>query len=232
MPTTRRAILPKLQDLVGRRFGMLVVVAKAHRQKGHWKWQCKCDCGGESVVFGLALKAAMTHSCGCIGAAYQQAFPAKAAAISTKHGAAKRGRMAPEYKVWRCMRNRCNDPNATSYENYGGRGVRVCAEWDDYAAFLAALGPRPSAAHTLDRINPNGNYEPGNCRWVTRDIQQFNRRAKSSSGVPGVHWSKKDRRWRWSVTRRGQSLGGQTADFNEAVANRAAAAKQLYGEYA
>lgn len=224
--------MPKLQDLVGRRFGMLVVTAKAIRQKGHWKWHCRCDCGAESVSFGLALKAGMTHSCGCIGAANQKAFPAKAALVTTKHGAARRSGMDSEYKVWRGMRNRCNDPKAIGYENYGGRGIRVCPEWDDYSAFLAAVGPRPTPRHSLDRINPNGNYEPGNCRWVTRDIQQFNRRARTKSGVSGVSWSDRDGRWLWSVARGQKKLRGQTTDFNEAVAMRAAAAKQLYGEYA
>jgi hypothetical protein len=79
-----------------------------------------------------------------------------------------------EYNSWCSMRNRCSNPNNIGFANYGGRGVTVCERWADFAAFLADMGPRPDG-HTLDRIDPDGNYEPGNCRWVTRLEQRHNR---------------------------------------------------------
>lgn len=84
-----------------------------------------------------------------------------------------------EYKSWCSMRDRCSNPNLKCFKNYGGRGVQVCARWlgkDGFANFLADLGARPSLGHSLDRIDNNGNYEPSNCRWVTFQEQQKNRR--------------------------------------------------------
>lgn len=74
------------------------------------------------------------------------------------------------------MRRRCRNPRATGFCHYGGRGIRVCARWDNFATFLADMGPRPSLAHTLDRIDGDGDYTPDNCRWATKDVQLANRR--------------------------------------------------------
>lgn len=89
-----------------------------------------------------------------------------------KHGLSR----TPEYRTWRGMIARCSDPNATHYDKYGGRGITVCARWRDFLNFLEDMGPRPSMAYTLDRIEPNGDYEPANCRWATKFVQQQNRR--------------------------------------------------------
>lgn len=86
-----------------------------------------------------------------------------------RHGHAKM--KTPTYKIWRGMRARCNRPKHKDWPNYGGRGVTVCPRWDSYEAFLSDMGERPSPDHTIDRINPRGNYEPENCRWVPRAIQ-------------------------------------------------------------
>ena len=79
-----------------------------------------------------------------------------------------------EYKSWISMKSRCNGPNSTNYKYYGGRGITVCERWDSFNNFLADLGPRPEGM-TLDRIDSNGNYEPGNCRWATVTNQNQNR---------------------------------------------------------
>jgi hypothetical protein len=80
------------------------------------------------------------------------------------------------YKRWRQMLRRCEDPNTPGWKHYGGRGITVCEEWrNDFPAFLAHVGPLPSEEHTLDRIDPNGNYEPGNVRWLTALEQNNNR---------------------------------------------------------
>lgn len=83
----------------------------------------------------------------------------------------------PEYSAWRCMVARCTKPKHRAYASYGGRGIRVCQEWiTSFQAFYASLGPRPSEAHSLDRIDNNKDYEPGNCRWATAVQQQRNTR--------------------------------------------------------
>lgn len=83
----------------------------------------------------------------------------------------------PEYRCWRHLRQRCHDPNHRDYANYGGRGIRVCDEWRaSFSAFVAHVGARPSREHSIDRINNDGNYEPGNVRWATRSVQMTNTR--------------------------------------------------------
>lgn len=96
--------------------------------------------------------------------------------FTSRHGHSAGGEISPEYQSWYSMRCRCNNPNASNYARYGGRGIRVHERWDVFENFLADLGPRPSPSHTLDRIDVDGNYEPGNCRWATWQEQHRNRR--------------------------------------------------------
>lgn len=91
-----------------------------------------------------------------------------------KHGGKANRTATPEYAVWSLMRDRCNNPANKSYSYYGGRGISVTPRWDDFALFLADMGPRPSGS-TIDRVKSDGNYEPGNCRWATRKEQSRNR---------------------------------------------------------
>lgn len=81
----------------------------------------------------------------------------------------------PEYSAWASMLTRCNNPRRPQYQSYGGRGISVCERWSKFENFLADVGQRPSASHSLDRINNDGNYEPGNVRWATVEEQQNNR---------------------------------------------------------
>jgi hypothetical protein len=96
-------------------------------------------------------------------------------AARTKHGGFLGGKERPEHYVWRTMHARCTNPNSASYSAYGGRGIKVCKRWAKYEAFLADMGERPSAEHSLERINTNSDYKPSNCRWATRSEQQKNK---------------------------------------------------------
>lgn len=92
----------------------------------------------------------------------------------TKHGEAYKGQESAEYRSWRAMKNRCTNPNNAAYPRYGGRGIAVCARWDSFENFLFDMGRRPSPKHSIDRINNDGDYEPGNCRWATSSQQNSN----------------------------------------------------------
>lgn len=166
----------KKLDLTGQRFGRLVAVkCTSTKQNGNYMWLCKCDCGAETVVKADHLRRGETISCGCLRT---ELHALRAAAIATKHGGYK-DRL---YGVWSAMRHRCNNQNHKHYKHYGGRGIKVCAEWDNYEKFRAwaiESGYNEKAkSHqcTLDRINNDGNYEPSNCRWADPITQAHNTR--------------------------------------------------------
>lgn len=161
----------------GDRFGRLVVLSRAHKNSPGTYWLCRCDCGTERIIMGSALKRGRTKSCGCL-----QRETVRAMLLT--HGDSCRGRWAPEYTAWIDMRKRCNDPHHKWYPSYGGRDIAVCPQWVcSYETFLADMGRRPSAGHSLDRINNNGDYTPQNCRWATRSQQQRNKR-RHAKGRP------------------------------------------------
>ena len=161
--------MPTHDDLTGLRFGKLTVL---HREPKTWSnrafWRCLCDCGEVAIKMGKYLKCGDTKSCGCTQSAMR-------AAGNPKYGGAARRDHPREYTIWRSMKSRCLTPSSSNYRFYGGRGVTVCDRWrDDFMAFMADMGPCPGGL-TLDRINPHGNYEPGNCRWVTHAENVRNR---------------------------------------------------------
>jgi len=168
----------KIIDLTGQRFGRLEVIERhpggGHKQ--HVMWRCICDCGKQTTVNGYSLRSGATTSCGCYGRE-------QASETNKKHGGSRRERL---YRVWCSMRNRCENPYDKNYEYYGGRGIKVCAEWADYAAFrewALSNGYNPDAPHgqcTLDRIDVNRGYCPDNCRWVDMKAQANNRRPRKT----------------------------------------------------
>lgn len=164
-------------NLVGRFFGRLLVLYSAP-PKGvnrSLRWVCRCTCGSLHEASSLTLRRGSVQSCGC----------AKGELISartTQHGETRGRELSPEFRSWTSMRARCRDPNAINYHRYGGRGITVCDRWHSFSAFLEDMGRKPTPAHTIDRVNNDGNYEPGNCRWATAKEQIANR--PSRKGIP------------------------------------------------
>lgn len=160
--------------MIGERYGRwLVISAEADyvgpsgaKQK---MWLCQCDCGTRKVVHQPSLRSGLSKSCGC----FRREF-SKAAA--TVHGHGNRNRKSPTYVSWGGMISRCQDCKNNQWENYGGRGIKVCSRWRNFENFLADMGERPSKSHSIDRLNADGDYEPSNCRWATASQQGRNRR--------------------------------------------------------
>lgn len=107
-------------------------------------------------------------------------------------------RRQTEYRIWRLIKDRCDNPRSHAYKDYGGRGIRMCREWYNYETFLKDMGRRPSKEHSIDRIDVNGDYCPENCRWATWHQQAANRRNKPM--VTGICWDRSYNRWHAALT--------------------------------
>jgi hypothetical protein len=170
-------MVPKFKDMTGERFGRWVVLAKTD-DEGRAKWWCRCDCGNTGVVSGSVLRKGASVSCGCVRSE-------RAATLKFRHGMNLKGAPSRPYRIWTGMKQRCRDPGVSQYPYYGGRGIKVCERWEDFMNFYADMGDPPSPTHSLDRIDTNGNYEPGNCRWATPKEQANNRRPHHVERVVG-----------------------------------------------
>lgn len=159
-------------DLKGNRYGKLIVVSKSDKVSGRKTfWNCLCDCGKTKIVRSdsLTRKEKATISCGCM----KKERALKNFGIVNNHGLTKH----PIFTRWNAMMNRCNSENNSAYENYGGRGIKVCEEWQDVSNFIKwSMENGFKNDLTIDRIDVNGNYEPSNCRWVSMDVQHYNKR--------------------------------------------------------
>jgi hypothetical protein len=165
----------KFNDLTGRRFSRLLVLGIAGKdENGCIRWLCQCDCGKQKTVYGLNLTRGFSKSCGCLQKE-RAAESSTGNSWSVTHGCHR----TPEYVAWQGIIQRCLNPNNKSYDNYGGRGIQVCDRWvESFEKFLADMGekPEPKELYSIDRINNDGDYEPSNCRWATRDQQLGNQR--------------------------------------------------------
>jgi hypothetical protein len=166
------------RDICGQRFGKWFVTRLDADDAHHPKYLCICDCGEIRSVDKHHLTGGRTTNCGC---ANRRGVPLPLVKPRRLHGRAHGGDRT--YRIWAGMRTRCNNPNATGYEYWGGKGVTVCERWDDFELFLRDMGECPPGK-SIDRKDTLGNYEPGNCRWATSEEQARNMRSNKITHVP------------------------------------------------
>jgi hypothetical protein len=155
-----------LKDMTGQTFSRLTVIERAGSKANGAAWKCKCICGNETIVSRHCLIHGNVQSCGCL-------YRERQREATVTHGLSKH----PLYQSWATMISRCENPNATGYRNYGGRGIKVCERWrHSFPNFLKDMGERPDGM-TVERKNVNGDYSPENCVWGTHKEQHHNKQS-------------------------------------------------------
>ena len=152
-----------MDNLVGKRFGRLTVVEFDRLQNHKTYWKCLCSCGLTVIATGNNLRSGNTKSCGCL----RREMTSARGKNNTTHGESHDHRTRL-YTIWYGMKQRCNNPHRDAYKHYGGKGVRVCDAWNDYTVFRQwAVSHGYKDNLSIDRIDPSGDYEPDNCRWIS-----------------------------------------------------------------
>lgn len=150
----------------GARYSSWTVIADAERGADKKsRWLCKCDCGTERVNHASNIVRGLSKSCGCVN-------KQRLADARRTHGMTE----SATYSSWTSMLTRCENPHSKSFKNYGGRGIKVCERWKSFENFLADMGKKPANCMSIDRLNVDGDYEPGNCEWSTPTKQARNKR--------------------------------------------------------
>lgn len=163
------------KNITGQTFARLTVSSYAGKNKrGVHLWNCRCQCGEDTIASGIHLRSGHTRSCGCLQRENR-----------IKHGHTWSGGATAEYSAWKNMHNRCERPSCRGYKHYGGRGIEVCERWKSFPAFLEDMGSKPGAEYSIDRIDVNGPYTKENCRWVTVETQRNNRRRHVYATIDG-----------------------------------------------
>lgn len=159
------------EDLRGQLFGRLTPEKYVGSDTRGTLWRCLCTCGNYCIVAAARLKMGKAKSCGCLRAEV-------ARAKATKHGHARyaAGARTGEYVIWMNMKQRCTNHNNRQYNDYGGRGIKVCKRWMNFGKFISDMGPRPTGKHTIERKDNDKGYTPTNCIWLSQALQSRNRR--------------------------------------------------------
>ena len=176
----------KIIDITGQRFNHLTAIEKVGKNKsGNFLWLCKCDCGNYCKTTYTYLRRGECKSCGCLRYS-------KIKEMRTKHGMTR----TRIYRIWQNMKNRCRHPNNPRYKDYGARGIEYCEEWEEFEPFYKwSIETGYNDKLTIERIDNNKGYCPENCRWATKEEQQYNKRTTHYLTYKGetksmAEWSK------------------------------------------
>lgn len=169
--------MPEKIDLTGKVFGRLTVLREDKKHGKYIAWLCHCECGSDVAVVGYNLRSGHTKSCGCF-------HKERAKAANTTHGLKK----SKTYISWCNMISRCNNRRNDHYSDYGDRGIKVCDRWLKFENFLEDIGKKPTPKCEIDRVDNNGNYEPGNCQWVLSEQNSRNQRTSKWWYIDGIRY--------------------------------------------
>jgi len=219
--------MAEIIEMKGQRYGRLLVLSKAKAEPNqHTRWNCACDCGKQISIVGKSLRSGVTTSCGC--------FHQELRRLSIKHGQARKTGCTDEYRAWCAMKRRCYNEKDASFERYGGNGIVVCDEWlgeRGFDNFYKDMGKRPSAKHSLDRINGMKGYFKDNCRWASRLVQSINKKVSKANvtGVKGVQFVKATGRYKAAIKIFGKEKSlGLFSTLEEAISVRKLAEEKYH----